>query len=282
MPHFLRFGILALLALPLHSASMALQVRDFFVEVGPGAPPFFTGDVISFTVLSTNPGNVNPSVVEILSDGKVFVDYRGMTPSSGSVTRDGKRFAYTTLSLVVDEKFPPGIYQARARAGDATSATSEPFRVEPWGKVEAGVQVSLSAPAAVTSATLIPLTITLRNVGSGPLLVPSKGPSGCATPWLEFVIFDAGAATGHGLRDDRKDCQRQPRVLLQPKQTTSLEVDLTRWNEHGHAPRRAFRPAPGRYRIHVTVQGRYYEADPGGQLVWKDEALSNSVFIEIK
>jgi hypothetical protein len=65
-------------------------------------------------------------------------------------------------------------------------------------------------------------------------------------------------------------------------ETTTADIDLGQLNEHGHAPRTPFRPSPGRYRLHVTVIGAYYSADEGRLDIWKDQALSNAVTIEIK
>jgi hypothetical protein len=126
--------------------------------------------------------------------------------------------------------------------------------------------------------------ITLRNADNSSLLVPSGvSPPGCATACFEFVFFDrADAAVGRSFRDDRKDCKQQPRVLLRPGETTTADVELGQLNEHGHTPRTPFRPAPDRYRLHVTVIGAYYSADSGRRDIWKDEALSNGVTFEIK
>jgi hypothetical protein len=54
MPRVLRFGILALMALAFQPASMVAQDRELFVEVGPGASPFFTGDVIVIVLNKTH------------------------------------------------------------------------------------------------------------------------------------------------------------------------------------------------------------------------------------
>jgi len=51
--------------------------------------------------------------------------------------------------------------------------------------------------------------------------------------------------------------------------------------EHGHEPRRPFRPNRGRIRLHVSVQGGYYEADAGRPELWKGRALSNQVSIVV-
>jgi hypothetical protein len=124
--------------------------------------------------------------------------------------------------------------------------------------------------------------LTLRNTSDRPLHVRSgDAPAECATRWLTFVVFD-DAGAGRGLRDDRKDGGHQPTVLLQLGEATTYPVDLGRFNEPGYEPRRPFRPARGRIRLHVSVLGGYYSADAGRPGLWKGRALSNKVSIIVR
>jgi hypothetical protein len=266
------------------SAGNASQRPDLLAEVKPAKATVFTGDVIEITALSAAGTSIRPDVIEIVQDDKVVFEYRLMVPAFGRVERDGRPFHTATLVIVVDHRLSPGVYRARARSGDVVSSFSEPFTVAAWGTPEGGVQVALSAARVLKREDGLLVRITLGNAHNSALWVPSGvSPAGCATPWFEFVFFDsADAAVGRGFRDDRKDCKQQPRVLLRPGETTSADVDLGQLNEHGHAPRTPFGPSPGRYRLHVTVIGAYYSADEGRLDIWKDQALSNAVTIEIK
>jgi hypothetical protein len=282
IPSFLRLIVVAGLMAWLPAPATA-QRGEFLTEIEPASRTFFAGDSISIKLVGGDgvwlAGGL---VVEILTDGKVALAYPFVVSAAREVVRNGRRFRTASLTLRVDEQLPPGVYRARGRAGSAVSSLSEPFTIEPWGTPQRGVQASLAAPAVVKLGDPVVVTITLRNAHSTALLVPSNaGAPECATPWLQFVLFPDNS-TGRGLRDDRKDCQTQPMLLLQPRETTTLTADLAKLNEHGHEPRSPFRPAPGRLRVHVSVQGTYYTADSGRQRAWKGTALSNPVTIEIK
>jgi hypothetical protein len=240
------------------SSGNASQRLDLLAEVKPARATFFSGDVIEITALGAAGTSIFPNLIEILQDDKVVFEYPLIVAAFGRVERDGRPFHTATLVLSVDHLLPPGVYRARARSGVAVSSFTEPFTVAAWGTPTGGVQVALSAAPVLKREDGLLVRITLRNAHNRALLVPSGiSPPGCATPWFEFVFFDsADAAVGRGFRDDRKDCQQQPRVLLRPGETTTADVDLGQLNEHGHAPRTPFRPAPGRYRLHVTVRGR--------------------------
>lgn len=264
-------------------AGGASQDVEFFTEIEPAGSTLFTGDRIRIKVLASDGAAIGMDlVVEIVTGGKVAVASPVVVAAPGEVLRAGKHFFTATLSMVVDERLPPGVYRARARTGTAVSSFSEPFSVAPWGTSDGGVQVSLTAPAVLKSGDHPIVIITLRNTHNSALLVPSGAATpDCATRWLRFVVLDAGSG-GRGLIDDRKDCKHQPMALLRPGETTTFNVDLGRFNEPAHYPRSPYRPARGPLRLQVSVGGAYYGADNSRPEVWKGRALSNRVTIEIK
>lgn len=274
---------LALLTVTLPiSVPTSAQSPDLFVEVA-GTSPFFTGDLISVTVLTASGGNVFSIVVEVMSDGVVVREFPvgRLIAAPGSTVRDGTHFFTAGLGDVIDERYPPGFYQVRARAGSKVSAPAA-FAVEPWGQPKGGLQVSLTGPAAVTSGEPVPLTAILRNVGPGPLRVPSGAATfDCEWGPFQFALSDASphSSITRGLSGNRKDCKELPRVLLQPNETSSFDVDLTRLYVRGGTPN-PVRPLPGTYRIHVSVRGA--SADTSDPLIWKDQIRSNFIFIDAK
>ena len=276
---------LALLTVTIRfSAPAAAQSPDLFVEVTPRTSSFFTDDWFSIRVLAAHGDDLSSVVVEFVSDGAVVWEspVGRMIAAPGSTTRDGRHLLTAGLGGGIDERFPPGVYQVRARAGTKVSAPSPPFSVEPWGQPKGGVQVSLTGSATVTSGERIPLTVMLRNVGSVPLRVPSgEAAFDCESSPFRFILSGAAphSPMSLGLSGQRKDCTNLPRILLQAKETIRFDVDLTRMNVPGATPR-PVRPLPGGYRIHVSVNGAF--ADTGDPLIWKEVIRSNSHFIDVK
>jgi hypothetical protein len=95
-------------------------------------------------------------------------------------------------------------------------------------------------------------------------------------------VFDGEAATGRGLRDDRKDCGRPPTVLLQAGEVTAYHVNLRRLNEPGFDPRQPFTPGRGRIRIGVLVWGAAKTVDGERAELWRGKAPSNQVSVTVQ
>ena len=270
----------ALAYLPGPPMSAAQESVSFFVEIEPARSVFFTGDEIVVHIYADRPELANPVHVELLAGDRVVRSIQGMVAAARTVRRNGVPHFMTSAAVVVDESLPPGTYRARARRDAAISTPSGTFIIEPWGKPDEGVQAALAAPASIASGEDLVVTLSLRNTSRGPLHVPADGPPECRTDWLVFVIFEG---TGKPqLRDDRKDCRRQPTVLLQPGEMTSYPVDLGRLSVYPYEPPRRFKPGPGRLLLHVSVQGGYWEAEARRPGTWKGLAVSNKISVEVR
>jgi hypothetical protein len=269
----------ALMCLPGRPMSTAQDPVSFFVEIEPPRLVFFTGDAITVHIYANRPGLVNVHV-EFLAEDRIVQSTRGLVAATKHVLRNGVPHFTTSAAVVVDEKLPPGTYHARARFEETISRPSRTFIIEPWGGPDEGVQVALAAPASIASGEKLVVTLSLRNTSRRPLYVPGDGPPECKTDWLAFVIFEG---TGKPqLHDERKDCRRQPTVLLQPGEMTSYPVDLGRLYVYGHEPPRRFKPESGRLLLHVSVQGGYWEAEARRPGTWKGRAVSNKVSVEVR
>lgn len=266
------------------SPAVVAHVPDplsFFVEIEPARSTFFTGERFSVNVFSNRAELTNLVEVEILAGDRVVLSHHLVVQMPRNVTRRQMPHFGASVGLTVDERLPPGTYHARARQGSTISERSAAFTVEPWGTPTDGVQVSLAAPASIASGEGLVVTLSLRNTSDRPLDVPSATPEECAMPWLTFAVFDGDATTGRTLRDDRKNCEAQPMVRLQPGEVTAHQVDLRRLNEPGYEPRHAFTPR-GHIRVHVSVQGGYYRVDGERAGLWKGTALSNQASVTVR
>jgi hypothetical protein len=279
MPHLALAAFLAVtLGGPIQADAHAPV--SFFVQIEPARSVFFSGDYVDVHIYA-NPGELANFVdLEILDGDRVVWSTHVFVAATRGVVRNGLPHQKSIAAVLVDETLPPGTYHARARKGESVSRPSAPFTIEPWGRPDEGVQVSLAAPASVASGETLVVTLSFRNASRHPLQVPADGPPDCKTDWLAVVIFEG---TGKPqLRDVRKDCRTQPMMLLQPGQTRSYPVDLGRLYMYGHEPPRPFKPEAGRLLFHVSVKGGYWEAEARRPGTWKGWALSNKVSIEVR
>lgn len=255
-----------------------------------------------------------PNKVQLLKNGVVVDEHE-----TGGVSMVGRKVLGNVEYALVNSGLhthsmpdaydfnPADQYQIRATCGDLISQPSEVFRVEPVGRADNNLQISIRpAQSEHHVGKRLLVEVTISNLGAEPFLCPTLRDEDDLERWgWSIVVSDF--KQGVQIYDRRPprldafepgctfddDCvarfQRAQMEVLAPGATRSATFDLGRRRysyadrysgDAGSAP--TFGSTAGKFLVTIgtSIDDKLLRNEP--ITIWRGEARSNSIILDIK